>query len=122
MALPDSHAIAIVDDDDLVRSAMASLVRSFGFQARSFASATEYLAAATDDIACVVSDVHMPGLSGIELRQRLSLRCPAPAVVLMTAFPSDKLRATAQACGAVAILDKPVDSDRLLQILKSVLD
>ena len=116
------HAIAIVDDDRLVRAAMSSLVRAFGYPVRDFASATDYLAADTREIACIISDVHMPDLSGIELQQRLSTRLGAPPVILMTAFPGDRLRTVAHACGAVALIDKPVDSNRLLALLTSVLD
>ncbi|WP_380784728.1 response regulator transcription factor [Sphingomonas sp. R86521] len=121
MALTTSYAIAIVDDDSLVRSAVASLVRSFGFDVRSFASAVEYLEADTGEVACVLSDVHMPELSGVELQQRLRLRSNAPPVVLMTAFPGERLRATALSVGVLALIEKPVDSDRLLQLLESVL-
>lgn len=121
MALTTRHAIAIVDDDALVRAAMASLVRSFGFDVRSFASAIDYLAADTADIACVVSDVHMPGLSGLDLQRRLSTRPGAPPVILMTAFPGDRLTATAISCGAAALVAKPVDSTRLLVLIRSML-
>ena len=115
------RAIAIVDDDDLVRSATASLVRALGFPSRSFASAVEYLEADTSDIACVISDVQMPELSGIQLQQRLAQRGSAPPLLLMTAFPDARLRAQALAAGAIAFLEKPVDGDALLEILERAL-
>jgi FixJ family two-component response regulator len=120
-ALTLPRAIAIVDDDDLVRSATASLVRALGFSSRSFASAVAYLEADTSDIACVISDVQMPELSGIQLQQRLAQRGDAPPLLLMTAFPDERLRAQALGAGAVAFLEKPIDGDALLEILERAL-
>jgi FixJ family two-component response regulator len=106
--------VAVVDDDALVREAAASLIRSFGYRTALYPSADAFLEAEPDSEAdCVLTDMQMPGRSGLELRQALRARGASVPVILMTAFLTDELRARAAALDLVALLDKPVDPDLL---------
>ncbi|SFJ24625.1 Response regulator receiver domain-containing protein [Sphingomonas sp. NFR04] len=110
--MPDS-LVAVVDDDALVRDAAASLIRSFGYRTAIYASADAYLDAGDDAADCVLTDLQMPGRSGLELRQTLRARGSTVPVILMTAYPTPDLRARAASLDLVALLDKPVDPDLL---------
>jgi FixJ family two-component response regulator len=114
--VPDS-LVAVVDDDALVRDAAASLIRSFGYRTAIYPSADAYLDAGDDTVDCVLTDLQMPGRSGLELRQRLRERGSMVPVILMTAYPTPDLRARATSLGLVALLDKPVDPDLLSSAL-----
>jgi FixJ family two-component response regulator len=109
--------ISIVDDDPLVREGLISLLRSAGFATQAFASAEEFLSLAhRDDIACLILDVGLPGISGLELQSQLTLtvsnhRTP---VVFMTARDDDATRQHAMKGGAVDFLRKPVRREALL--------
>jgi len=109
--------VAVIDDDALVRDAAASLVRSLGYRTATYASADEYLGTELDSAACVLTDLQMPGRSGLELRESLRARGSTVPVILMTAFPTDELRARAAGLGLIALLDKPVDPDLLSSAL-----
>lgn len=114
--------ISIVDDDGEVRGSLTSLLRSAGFRVRSFADATEFLAEGYSDTSCIVTDVHMPEMSGLELQAELRRRGTDIPVIVMSAFPSEDARAQAIDRGAVIFLAKPLDPDQLLQRLHSILD
>ncbi|UYY79076.1 response regulator transcription factor [Sphingomonas sp. R1] len=101
--------IAVIDDDALVRDAAASLIRALGYRTATYPSADAYLAEATDAPACVLTDLQMPGRSGLELHAALRARGSAVPVILMTAYPTGDLRARVTALDLVALLDKPVD-------------
>ena len=109
--------ISIVDDDPLVREGLISLLRSAGFATQAFASAEEFLSLAhRDDIACLILDVGLPGISGLELQRQLTTtdsnhRTP---VVFMTARDDDATRQHAMKGGAVDFLRKPVRREALL--------
>ncbi len=102
-----------------MRLALEGLVRSFGFSARTFMSAEDFLANGGDDgCCCIITDIQMPGLSGIELKHRLDSR-PNPApVILITARSEPRIHAQARASGAVCLLKKPFNADTLLACLK----
>ncbi len=112
--------IAVIDDDALVRDAAASLIRSFGYRTTTYASADAYLASA-EAVGCVLTDLQMPGRSGLELRAALRERGSQVPVILMTAYPTDELRARAAALGLVALLDKPVDPALLSDAIAAAL-
>jgi FixJ family two-component response regulator len=114
--------ISIIDDDDSLRSALAGLVRSLGYRASDFASAEDFLdARCADDCACIVTDIQMPGLSGVELKQRLTADgCPAP-VIMITARTEPGLREKAFAAGAVCVLQKPFAAEALIECLERAL-
>ena len=115
--------IAIVDDDQSIREALDDLVLSCGYDSRLFTSAEEFLAA--DDqsaIDCMIVDVKMPGLTGIELQNVLSEReTPRPPMIFMTSYSDDKTRGAAMNGGAFAFLGKPVNFGQLVQCLDQAL-
>jgi FixJ family two-component response regulator len=117
-----SQVVSIVDDDEGARFATASLVRSLGWQARVFASAEEFLdSGLLDETSFLISDIQMPGLSGIEMHDRLlGLRCAIPTIFI-TAFPTAALRAEIEAKGAAAFLEKPVDATTVERLLNLAL-
>jgi FixJ family two-component response regulator len=120
--LAQAQLVAIIDDDELVRSSMASLIRSLGLIARTFASADEYLRTSdVGNVACVLTDVQMPGTSGLQLQQILSTEKSSPPVILMTAFPDQRVRAQALEAGAICFMEKPVSEKGLLDCLEQVL-
>jgi FixJ family two-component response regulator len=112
-----SRLISIVDDDPLLREGLISLLRSAGFAAQAFASAEEFLSLAhRDNIACLILDVGLPGISGLELQSQLTAtvsnhRTP---VVFMTARDDEATRQRALKGGAVDFLRKPVRREALL--------
>jgi FixJ family two-component response regulator len=103
-----AQIVSIVEDDASVRDAMQSLVRSLGFVAFVFESAEDFLRSPrVDDSACVITDVQMPGMSGLELQDRLIAQGNRIPIILITAFPEQALRNRAEARGALAFLEKP---------------
>jgi FixJ family two-component response regulator len=95
--------IAIVDDDKAVREAMKTLVRSLGYHASTFGSADEFLnSKKVHDTSCLITDVQMPGLSGIDLQDRLIAKGHRIPVIVITGFPDDTARARAMKAGALA--------------------
>jgi FixJ family two-component response regulator len=104
-----SHVlIAIVDDDESVRDAVRKLVRSVGYHASTFGSAHEYLnSEQVHDTSCLITDVQMPGLSGIELQDRLIARGHRIPTIFITGHPDESVRARAMKAGAVSFLIKP---------------
>ena len=106
--------IAVVDDEALVRSATASLLRSLGYQATAFASADAFLECADTPFDCLISDVQMPGLSGLDLHRRLRADGNPLPVVLMTAHATAAVGGYAADSDVVALLEKPIDTDALI--------
>jgi len=114
--------ISIVDDDAIVREATLSLVRSHGFTGVTFASAEEFLHSdCVNDTACLIADVQLPGLSGIELQTRLRAEGSRIPVIMITAYPEAGVRARALDAGAIAFLKKPYDTDSLMDCLDRAL-
>lgn len=113
-----NQVISIVDDDEAVRVATESFVRSLGWPTRVFASAEEFLqSAAVGKTACLISDVKMPGMSGVEMHEHLQNLGLAPPTIFVTAFLTAPLRAKILANGALAIFEKPLDAGALAQRL-----
>jgi len=114
--------IAIIDDDKSVRVATESLVMSLGYVARTFASAEEFLhSPSIDDVACLVADVQLSGMSGIELQGQLEKQGYHKPIIFITAFPDDKVRARALRHGAAGFLFKPFDGKVLVECLETAL-
>ena len=114
--------IAIVDDDDVVRAAMEALVQSFGYSAATFASADEFLKSEqVSNTSCLITDVQMPGLSGIDLQDRLVARGHRIPIIFITAYPDENIRTRAMKAGAFGFLSKPFHHDRLLDYLEKAL-
>jgi FixJ family two-component response regulator len=106
--------ISIVDDDASARIATGRLVRSLGFRALAFASADEFLSAPQlHETSCLVSDVQMPRIGGLELQTRLRVAGSRIPIIFMTAFPHEEIRERALAAGAVCVLGKPLDAATL---------
>jgi FixJ family two-component response regulator len=115
--------ISIVDDDSLVREAIGDLVNSLGYQSLVFASAEEFLQSGqVEDTACVITDLQMPGLSGLDLQERLLDGGFHTPVIFVTAHPKDKARERALNAGAIAFLSKPFEEISLISAVKSALN
>ena len=114
--------ISIVDDDASVREAIKRLVRSLGYNACTFASADEFLKSEqVHDTSCIITDLQMPGLSGIDLQDILIARGHRTPIIFITAYPEEDVRARAMKAGAVGFLSKPVNHDRLVGHLENAL-
>lgn len=113
--------IFLVDDDASIRKAMRRFLHSVGFEVQSFPSAEEFLEFISPLVSgCLILDVRLPGLSGLELQGRLRDMGSRLKVIFITAFADDKLRDRTFAMGAVAFFEKPVDDEKLLTALLSV--
>ncbi len=114
--------ISIVDDDESVREAMSGLMRSIGFAANAFPSGESFLKSGRRHrTACLIADVHMPGMTGIELHHRLLTSGSPVPTILITAHIDEKVRAQALNAGVIAYLPKPVDEGQLLSCIHSAL-
>jgi FixJ family two-component response regulator len=115
--------ITVVDDDASIRESMSSLLRSVGHAVNEFASAEELVASAVlGKTDCVITDVRMPGMSGLELQRQLALSHPRLPVILMTAHASDEgVRLRALKDGALGYLSKPLDEETILKAVEAVL-
>ena len=114
--------ISIVDDNESVREATKSLVRSLGYAASTFASAEEYLqSASVQETSCLITDLQMPGMNGVELQHRLLADGYRTPVIFVTAFPIEKLRTRALEAGAFGFLSKPFDAEHLIECLDKAL-
>jgi FixJ family two-component response regulator len=112
--------VAIVDDDDLIRVSLASLFRSFGVRAEAFSSAASFLSVGPDRFDIVVSDLHMPGMSGIELKRILSGREVPMPVIIITAYP-ERASELSRSDEGLQLLEKPVDGAQLITCIEKVL-
>ncbi len=112
--------ISIVDDDASVREAMEALMRSLGCEADAFPSAEDFLGSGRmHETACVVADVQMPGLGGLELQRRLAAAGLRVPIVFVTAYPDARIRAKALEAGALGFLTKPVSERDLLACIEA---
>jgi FixJ family two-component response regulator len=120
--LPRTAVIAIVDDDHSVREALASLVRSLGYAAMAFECAEDLLKSKRRrSVSCLIADVQMPGMTGLELYHHLSASGKPIPTILITAFPEDNLRKRALASGVFGYLSKPFEGDDLLACIRAAL-
>jgi FixJ family two-component response regulator len=115
--------IAIVDDDESVRSAVYGVLKSGGYQARSFSSAGEFLQSGQQrTAACLITDVRMPGMSGLELQARLAEENCRMPIIFITAYGNSRMRSQAMKGGAVVFLGKPFDDKVLLDSVRAALN
>lgn len=118
----DSPVISIIDDDPSVRKATDGLVRSLGYRSLTFASAEDFLESDhIDDTSCVITDVQMPGLSGVELQSVLIARGARLPIIFITAFPEDRVRRSVLEAGAIGFLSKPFEEAVLIEHLQAAL-
>lgn len=114
--------ISIVDDDESVREATKGLVRSLGYATATFSSAEEYLRSdRVRDTSCLITDVQMPGMTGVELQDRLIASGKRTPVIFVTAFPEDNIRARVLEAGAFGYLSKPFNDECLIECLDEAL-
>ena len=114
--------IAIVDDDEALREAMRSLVRSLGYGVSTFGSAEEFLKSEqVSDISCLITDLQMPGLSGLDLQDLLIARGHRFPIIFITGYPNETARARAMRAGAIGFLSKPFNADHLIGYLERAL-
>jgi FixJ family two-component response regulator len=115
--------VAIVDDDDLMRTALQGLLKSAGLLAQAFASAEEFLRSGLQrNTACLITDIRMPGMSGLELQAHLNAdHCRIPTIFI-TAHGDAKMRMQAMRAGAVEFLAKPFDDEALLESVRAALE
>ncbi|SEF10292.1 Response regulator receiver domain-containing protein [Rhizobiales bacterium GAS191] len=114
--------VSIIDDDASVRVAMEGLVRSLGFVACAFESAEDFLRSPrVDETSCLITDVQMPGMNGLELQSHLLAQGRRLPIIFITAFPEQSIRQRAQAAGALAFLEKPFDGETMVGLLHKAL-
>jgi FixJ family two-component response regulator len=115
--------VAIVDDDEAVRIATASLIRSNGYAARSYASASEFLIEAAHQLPdCLIADVQMPGMNGIELQQHLISSGRRVPTIFITAFRDETTRKRILAAGAFRFFYKPFDENAMLRSIQEAVE
>ncbi len=120
--MPRKALIAIVDDDCSVREALTSLVRSLGYVAIAFECAKDLLKSERGRrVSCVIADMQMPGMTGLELHQRLLASGKPIPTILITAYPDESVRDRALAAGVIGYLSKPFEEDNLLACIRSAL-
>jgi FixJ family two-component response regulator len=120
--MSEAPLIAIVDDDVMICEATKDLVEAFGFNACTFTSAGEFLNAdCVSSTACLISDVQMPGMNGLQLHRKLLASGSRVPVIFITAFPDERIRKQALEAGAVCYLSKPFDGESLLSCIRSAL-
>jgi FixJ family two-component response regulator len=114
--------VSIVEDDRFFRESMGRLMRSLGYTVEAFPSAADFLASPSlAETTCLIADVHMPAMTGIELHRHLIDLGHAIPTILVTAYPNDADRARALNDGVVCYLRKPVDEQRLVECLRATL-
>jgi FixJ family two-component response regulator len=115
--------ISVVEDDQPFRESMRKLMTALGYSVEAYPSAADFLASPRfSETACLVSDVNMPGMTGIELHRHLVDAGHTIPTILVTAYPDDALRHRALMDGVLCYLSKPVDDDHLERCLRSALD
>jgi FixJ family two-component response regulator len=113
--------VAVIDDDDPFRTALAEMLGSWGHRVNDFASAEQFIAARGEgSYDCIITDIHMPGMSGIDLKRLLTARDLKMPVIMITARAEPELEARAAASGAVCLLRKPFETDALIKCLERV--
>jgi len=118
-----TRLVAIVDDDDLMRSALQGMLKSVGLPSQAFASAEEFLTSGQQhETGCLIADIRMPGMSGLELQAKLNAEhCRIPTIFI-TAHGDAKMRMQALRAGAVEFLAKPFDDEALLGSVRAALE
>jgi FixJ family two-component response regulator len=115
--------MAIVDDDHSVREALTSLVRSLGYVVMAFECAEGLLKSRhRGSVSCLIADVQMPGMTGLELHNRLVASGEPIPTILITAFPDERARERALKSGVIGYLTKPFSEDDLLACIRSILE
>jgi FixJ family two-component response regulator len=115
-------SISVIDDDQSLRTALVGLIRSLGYGARGFASAEEFLdSGAETDSSCVITDIQMPGMNGIDLAHLIAQRHSHLPVIMITAHTEPRIEEDALATGAICFLRKPIDTNALIDWIEQAL-
>ena len=118
-----STLVAIVDDDDSLRVALQGLLKATGFPAEAYASAEEFLSSGQQQqTACLITDIRMPGMSGLELQAKLNADRFRIPIIFLTAHGDEKMRMQALRAGAVEFMAKPFDDEALLESVRAALE
>ena len=121
--MPQAPFVSVVDDDRFSRASMRRLVTSLGYAAEDFASAADFLASPRlIETTCLIADVHMPAMTGVELHRHLIEAGYTIPTILVTGYPDDVDRARALNDGVVCYLRKPVDEQHLIRCLRAALE
>jgi FixJ family two-component response regulator len=116
--MTQAQMVSIVDDDPLAREGIRELVESLGYKALAFVSAQDFLqSGAIATTGCLITDLQMPGLSGLDLQERLQAQGYRTPVILITAYPNEKHRSRAMSAGAIGFLSKPFEERCLVECL-----
>ena len=120
---PGVPIIAVVDDDESVRESLAGLAESVGYEAALFASAEEFLQSARhrDSLACLILDVRLPGMSGVELYKKLARNPRSIPTIIITAHADPEMNTWATKAGVIALLYKPFQPEVLLQAVRKAI-
>src|ERR1700682_5426806 len=115
--------VAIVDDDDSMRSALQGLLKAVGLPTQAFASAEEFLVSGQQrETACLITDIRMPGMSGLDLQAKLAEEdCRIP-IIFITSYGDTRMRMQALKAGAIGFLRKPFDDDVLIESVRAALE
>jgi FixJ family two-component response regulator len=120
--VPRERLIAVIDDDESFRVALVDSLSSLGYRACGFGSAEEFIAGeGAEPYDCVITDIHMPGMSGFDLKRRLLARNSSVPVIMITGHAEPGLEGRAAAIGAVCLLRKPFEADALTDCLRRAL-
>ena len=115
--------VAIVDDDELMRSALHSMLKAVGFPSQAFASAEEFLRSGQQQqTGCLITDLRMPGMSGLELQAKLNAELSRIPIIFVSAHGDEELRLQALRAGAVEFLAKPFDHKKVLELVRMALE
>jgi FixJ family two-component response regulator len=121
--VPQKPLIACVDDDVSAREALGGFLKAFGFTPDVFSSAEEFLQSdRLNEASCLITDVNLGGMSGLQLQSRLAASGSRIPVIVITAFPDDRVRQRALSAGAAGFLDKPFDTGDLLTCIRLALN
>jgi FixJ family two-component response regulator len=119
----ERQLLSVVDDDEMLRESLPDLLREFGFAARAFSSGQEFLSSDyVDETRCLILDVAMPGMSGLDLQEELKRRGQAIPIIFITGQKDEDIRKRALRQGAVRFLYKPFSDDALLDAVNAALD
>jgi len=120
--MPKASLVSVVEDDRFFRESMRRLMRSLGYSVEAFPTAADFLASPRlAETACLIADLHMPGMTGLELHRRLIEAGHAIPAILVTAYPDEDVKARALKDGVVCYLRKPIDEEQLMRCLRTAL-
>ena len=122
MVAQESRFVAVVDDDELMRGALQGLLKEAGLPARAFASGEEFLRSGAQHLSsCLIADIRMPGMSGLDLQARLNAAKVRVPIIFITAHGDERIRVQALRSGAADFLAKPFDDEVLLRSVRAAL-